>query len=133
MRTGILSGQWIGRYALPGGGAVPFDAMLLHEGAALTGTLREPDTVTATKGELTAVIDGGVTGDAVRFTKAYDFEEGDDPVHLGRMLDGGRRIAGEWHFPSAPRWRGGFVMMRCAIAEVRRRQLAMAGSLVRGG
>ena len=128
--TADLTGAWLGRYAYPGGRAVPFEAEIVQAGAAIDGRVREPNTFAAGgPGELIAEIGGWVDGGTLRFTKRYEnADSGGDPEYAGRLSRDGMRVAGSWSFPGRPGAHGTFTMSRKPRAEARakRREGALA-------
>ena len=100
-RRNNITGFWVGRYAYDGGlgTTVQFIATLDEsEGAALSGTISEPNHMGAHSKELHAFISGNRHGTDVFFAKTYDGAS--DAAHrvdyYGVLSDEGRRIAGHW-------------------------------------
>lgn len=110
-----LTGVWDGRYDYPRRlSAVPFTAVLLETGAALTGTIHEqpPDGPSAGQ-TLNATIQGEHLGSRVQFTKAYDLapRRHRRPIFYEGVLSAdGNEIEGTWSIPG--NWSGKFLMIR---------------------
>ena len=76
----------------------PFIAAIVDDGANITGTVIEPNTLTGGS-SLHAVIDGVKHGESVDFTKIYLNAPHDyaTPVdYVGYVSDGGDSITGVW-------------------------------------
>ena len=115
-----LSGLWMGSFSYPSGlgPTTPFLASLTDDGASLSGTIVEPNTVGRSSDQLGAVISGSRAGAAIDFTKMYDGES--DAAHavdyVGRLSADGNSISGVWSLQDLD---GTFEMHREAVWEER--------------
>ncbi len=111
-----LSGLWMGSYAYPGGGAVPFLARIEDVDGALSGSIIEPNTMGLSTDSLEAILSGSRHGSAVDFTKIYDGAS--DAAHavdyVGRLSGDGNSVTGVWSLADAD---GAFEMFREAVWE----------------
>jgi hypothetical protein len=129
-----LTGVWDGLFSYPRNlPAVPFTAVILEIGSAISGSIHEQPTHGRSAGQtLTAAIEGEHIGSMVRFLKTYD------PAHKthglpiryeGVLTPDGDEIEGRWTIPG--NWSGKFLMMRSgrrqAVARTRRRRIVPVG------
>ena len=110
-----LSGYWTGVYDYPVASrqAVPFNAVIVDVGGALSGEIVEPNTFSKTRDrELFASLSGTRQGNAVHFIKTYErVPQGGHSLAYQGTLDGsGTRIDGTWRVHAL--WSGPFVMNR---------------------
>ncbi len=123
-----LTGVWDGQFSYPSRFApVPFTAVILEAGSAISGTIHEQPTDGPSAGEtLNATIEGEHLGSAVCFTKAYDLAPRGfrRPILYDGVLSAdGNEIEDRWSIRGG--WSGKFLMIRsgrpAAKAEARRR------------
>ncbi|MBI1187287.1 MAG: hypothetical protein GC206_08160 [Alphaproteobacteria bacterium] len=108
-----LSGEWRGSYFSAAAEQTPFEATIDHSGAAISGTIVEPNGF----GDpgvryLLAELQGRVRGDVVEFTKTYVDEDGGvthSVLYRGTLSNQGRRIRGSWTLEGG---QGNFEMVR---------------------
>ncbi len=123
-----LTGVWDGQFSYPRRFApVPFTAVILETGSAITGTIHEQPTDGPHAGQtLNATIEGEHSGSAVTFAKVYDPAakmHGRPILYEGVLSADGHEIEGTWTVPG--NWSGKFLMIRprrpAAKAEARKR------------
>ncbi len=114
-----MTGFWTGRYwyDAPSEPVVQFIANIDDIGGQLSGSISEPNTITASSGRLEAFIRGTRSGFSVAFAKVYDGSG--DLAHrvdyTGELADDGLSVTGQWALED---WTGGFQMTREAVVEV---------------
>ena len=113
-----LTGFWVGRYSYDGGvgAAVQFLVNLAQDGAALSGTISEPNSIGPSSRELHAFLSGHRNGADIVFAKTYDGAS--DAAHRvdyhGRLNSEATEIVGRWTI--APEG-GDFAMRRELLDE----------------
>jgi hypothetical protein len=121
-----LTGVWDGQFSYPRRfSPVPFTAVILETGVAISGTIHEQATDGPSAGlTLNATIEGEHLGSIVQFTKAYDASPRGfrRPIlYEGVLSADGNEIEGAWTIPGS--WSGKFLMIRsgrpAAKAEAR--------------
>jgi hypothetical protein len=129
--TTSLTGVWDGRYAYPRLlDPVPFQAVLLEFGAALTGSIWETCEAGPERGRrLDASVEGRRTGRLVEFVKRYDGSGGrtHEIAYTGELSADATEIEGVWTIPGS--WSGWFLMIRSPGGEaaVERKATERAG------
>jgi hypothetical protein len=117
-----LSGFWTGVYDYPGNAedAVPFNALLIEVGGALSGEITEPNSFSSSPvSQLYAKIAGSRSSSSVSFIKTYEkVKEGGHQIHYEGIVDDAlTKIEGMWTDPGFPSWSGPFILNRSGHAS----------------
>ncbi len=116
-----LTGLWHGRYSYPivTRAPVPFTANIIETGDCLGGSITERATIGPAKNRtLYATIGGRRSGQAVRFMKVYEANDGayTSVAYEGALSEDGLEIDGDW---VADGWSGRFLMIRASGLKAR--------------